>query len=63
MTSPGLHPEPRVAVVARLRKISDRCEHTTEKLKRQFINGELELRGLEPMKDSDWGPEIKGDWE
>lgn len=49
----GLHPEHRAAVVARLRKIADRCEHTTDRLKRQFIDGELELRGLEPMSDEE----------
>ena len=63
MASPCLNTEPRAAVVARLRKIADRCEHTTDRLKRQFVDGELELRGLEPTTDSDWGPEIKGDGE
>lgn len=51
--SHGLHPERRAAVVARLMEIAERCEHTTARLKRQFVDCELELRGLEPMRDSE----------
>jgi hypothetical protein len=42
--TPGLHPEPRAAVVARLMKIADRCEHTTERLIAQWLEMELEIR-------------------
>lgn len=56
--TPGLHPEPRAAVVARLVAIAERCEHTTERLIAQWIETELELREKGGLIDENYSPSI-----